>query len=355
MLVSCYVSRMRRLYSGVVGIVLMAGLAACASRPPAPIDYRGPVPSVSAPSVPKPIEVPTVAGPAKPKPKPRPVVENPREVTVAAGQTLFDVAEAYRVPVRSIIEINGLQPPFDVKTGQKLILPPPLTYKVVKGDTLMGISRRFNIDANSLGVLNGLARPFTVQAGQIVALPALARDAGPNAEASGPGPSSLTTPTRVVEAPAPKPAPVSTPAPSPVAGKPAVVAAVPTGKARFIWPVKGRVISTFGPKGPGQRNDGINIIAAEGDPVRAAGEGTVAYAGSELASFGNLVLVRHTGAWVTAYAHLSKMLVKEGQKVKAGQVIGHVGKTGNVAEPQLHFETRLNARPVDPTPQLPTS
>jgi murein DD-endopeptidase MepM/ murein hydrolase activator NlpD len=117
----------------------------------------------------------------------------------------------------------------------------------------------------------------------------------------------------------------------------------------FRWPVQGRVITGFGPKPNGQQNDGINLAVPEGTPVKAAEDGVVAYAGNELKGYGNLVLVRHPNGYVTAYAHASELLVKRNDQVKRGQVIARAGQTGNVSSPQLHFEIRKGAAPVDPT------
>ena len=120
----------------------------------------------------------------------------------------------------------------------------------------------------------------------------------------------------------------------------------------FQWPVRGRVVSGFGAKAKGLRNDGINIAAKRGSPVRAAENGVVAYAGNELRGFGNLLLLKHSGGWITAYAHNDKLLVKRGQKIKKGQNIATVGSTGNVRTPQLHFELRKGKRARDPKKYL---
>jgi murein DD-endopeptidase MepM/ murein hydrolase activator NlpD len=124
---------------------------------------------------------------------------------------------------------------------------------------------------------------------------------------------------------------------------------------RFQWPVRGRVLSDFGTYAGGGRNDGINISAAYGEPIRAAADGTVSYSGNELKSYGNLVLVRHADGYVTAYAHADRFVVEKGDHVARGQVIGYVGSTGDVAGPQLHFELRKGSRgekPVNPRPLL---
>jgi murein DD-endopeptidase MepM/ murein hydrolase activator NlpD len=176
-------------------------------------------------------------------------------------------------------------------------------------------------------------------------------------------PSSRTAPPVVVPTPAP-------PAPRPQSGgftppptastTPLTDAQIATlGKGRFVWPIRGEILSDFGPKGTGQRNDGVNIRAARGAPVRASAAGEVVYAGDQVPGFGNLVLIKHPDGWVTAYAHMSNVDVKIQQKVLQGQQIGEAGDTGGVSEPQLHFEIRYaptpaeRARPVAPTLLLP--
>ncbi|HEY4078035.1 MAG TPA: M23 family metallopeptidase [Rhizomicrobium sp.] len=120
----------------------------------------------------------------------------------------------------------------------------------------------------------------------------------------------------------------------------------------FAWPVSGRVISDFGSTDNGGKNDGINIAAAMNVPIHASASGTVTYAGDELKGYGNLVLVKHSGGYTTAYAHADKLVVNRGDFVAKGQVIGYVGKTGDVTSPQLHFEIRSNTTPVNPRSYL---
>ena len=123
-------------------------------------------------------------------------------------------------------------------------------------------------------------------------------------------------------------------------------------KTKFMWPVKGTVISNFGSIGKGRNNDGINIKAPLGTAVKCADAGTVAYAGNELKGFGNLILVKHNDGWITAYAHNDKILVKKGQKVRRGEKIATVGSTGGVNSPQLHFEIRAGKKAVNPRSYL---
>ena len=120
----------------------------------------------------------------------------------------------------------------------------------------------------------------------------------------------------------------------------------------FAWPVAGRVIADFGSTPTGGRNDGINIAAAEGTPFRAAASGSVTYAGGELKNYGNLVLIKHSGGFTTAYAHADRLVVSRGDFVAKGQVIGYAGQTGDVSTPQLHFEIRSGTSPVNPRSYL---
>jgi len=125
---------------------------------------------------------------------------------------------------------------------------------------------------------------------------------------------------------------------------------------KFVWPVAGgKVISHFGPKPGGKANDGINIAVAEGEPIWASASGMVVYAGNELKGYGNMVIIRHDGGWMTAYAHARSISVKKNDYVKQSEIIGYVGITGGVKTPQLHFALRDGKTPVDPEQYLPSN
>lgn len=340
-----------------------------------------------------------------------------RAIEVQSKDTLYDISRRYNVNLRALIETNGLEPPYALAVGDTVFLPPPNVHVVEKGETLYAVSRRYNVDTRSLALLNGLARPWTVWPGDELLLPPLARDqarepskpdaampiaatpmtppspqqavlppvsapvgapliamapAKPAAApppskpaASANGPISLTSGGQGAVKAEPKP-PEAAPPPAPklVAPKPQPQQAqtppatqktqkTAPGSSEFIWPVSGSVVKGYGPAANGQRNDGINISAAKGTQLVAAAGGEVVYAGSELAGFGNLVLIRHPGGWVTAYAHADSILVNEGDLVKQGQAIATVGSTGNAPGPQVHFELRKGKEPVDPTRHLP--
>jgi murein DD-endopeptidase MepM/ murein hydrolase activator NlpD len=132
------------------------------------------------------------------------------------------------------------------------------------------------------------------------------------------------------------------------------LAKAPAPPSGFEWPVEGKILLAFGPAGKGERNDGINIEAAAGTPIHAAAAGEVTYAG-KLKGYGNLVLIRHDDGYVTAYAHAQSIIVSVGDRVDRGDVIGLSGRSGDVAQPQLHFEIREGTKPLDPKPLLMAS
>jgi murein DD-endopeptidase MepM/ murein hydrolase activator NlpD len=268
-----------------------------------------------------------------------PAKTRPASIKVGKGDTLFAISEKYQIALKPLIAENNLKAPYNLKTGQTLKLPPPLHYRVRPGDTVMAISRRFSLDFRSLALINDMSPPFALKANELLILPALSR----GADGAWQSASKSVKPAVRKKGAASKPTPA----------RPKVQA--PSKNSTFAWPIKGRVVSNFGVKDGGTRNDGINIAAPAGSAVRAAGSGTVVYAGAELKSFGNLILIRHSNGWVSAYAHNRKLLVKEGAKVKAGDSIAEVGATGSVATPQLHFETRRGRKPVNPLLHLPKS
>ncbi len=237
---------------------------------------------------------------------------------IQAGDTVYGVARRFAVPVRGVIDANALEPPYGLRVGQVLRVPNPRRHRVRAGDTGYGVARRYGIDPSQIVSLNRIAAPYAIAPGQSLALPA------------------ASPATAVKAAPTTRPL-AAIPAPPPRAG------------GKFLWPVQGHTIVGYGRKKDGRHNDGINIAAPRGAPVRAADNGVVAYVGNELRGFGNLILVKHAGGWVTAYAHNQDFLVRRGQAVTRGQPIARIGSSGNVATPQLHFEIRKGTRSVDPT------
>jgi murein DD-endopeptidase MepM/ murein hydrolase activator NlpD len=243
---------------------------------------------------------------------------------VGANESLYDVATRYQVPLRALIEQNRLEPPYAVAPGSELRLPPPRFHVVARGETFADVARLYNVDLRSLGLLNRMRAPYRVRAGDRVVLPALAR---------------------AVEQPA---APVSSPQePSPQES----VAATAPADARFLMPLRGAVVARFGPQPGGARLDGLEIAGREGDAVTAAADGEVVYAGADLPAYGTLVLLRHPGNYVTAYGFARRSLVREGQRVRAGQHIAELGSRPDGGA-RLLFQVRLGSAAIDPAPLL---
>jgi murein DD-endopeptidase MepM/ murein hydrolase activator NlpD len=220
-------------------------------------------------------------------------------------------------------------------------------HRARSGETVYSVARQYGVDAYALITANNLVPPFDLYEGQRLVIPGASRPAvvaGPTASETNP------------ERPAARPSVTSPREPSGQTARLPRAAAPPEppeGTSGFVWPVEGSVISDFGAKGGGRYNDGINIAAAAGTPVRAAESGIVAYAGNEVRGFGNMLLLKHSNGWVTAYAHNSELLVRRGERVQRGQVIARVGQSGSVDRPQLHFEIRKGKRAVDPGQELP--
>ena len=165
-------------------------------------------------------------------------------------------------------------------------------------------------------------------------------------------PAEVVKPVQSVQSvQTPVPAEVATA--SPASARPVITTPLKPRASEFIWPVEGRIISRFGPKQNGKLNEGINIEARGGEPVWAAASGEVIYTGNDLSSFGNVVIVRHSGGWMTAYAHLANIAVHKGQQLNQGSVVGYVGSSGSAEKPQLHFGIRQGTKPVDPEMLLP--
>ncbi|MGB7259214.1 MAG: M23 family metallopeptidase [Pseudolabrys sp.] len=227
----------------------------------------------------------------------------------------------------------------------------PVTVK--HGETVDSIARKFGVPTSALMQANNISRGASLKPGQRLVIPRYTV-ASFEAHAAAAHPEMMKPAPRATEHKPPKVETVaSVPAQTARMAKPeAVEAESPVKSASampsFRWPVRGRIISAFGAKPNGQQNDGINLAVPEGTPIKAAEDGVVAYAGNELKGYGNLVLIRHSNGYVSAYANASELLVKRGDSVKRGQTIAHAGQTGNVSSPQLHFEIRKGSVPVDP-------
>jgi len=301
-------------------------------------------------------------------------------IIVGTSDTLETLSRRYNVSSAAILQANGYKGPRALSPGQQLIIPrqtaavatpapalaAPASKPVVaaastvhvvnRGDTLLSIARRNNVTAADLSKANGLDSSSKLKLGQKLTVPgaktAAAQAAQPAAVAVAQPAAAPATRTAAVAATPPQSARLAS-ATAKVEEAPAVEAPVKATEATgalptFRWPVRGKVITSYGAKTNGKANDGINLAVPEGTPVKAAEDGVVAYSGNELKGYGNLVLVRHSNGYVTAYAHASELLVKRGDTIKRGQIIAKSGQSGEVGSPQLHFEIRKGSSPVDP-------
>lgn len=276
--------------------------------------------------------------------------------TVASGDTLYGISSKTGASLADIAAANNLNAPYILRVGQQLSIPSGLYHTVNTGETGIAIARAYGVSWRDIVSLNRLEEPFILKIGQRLRLPDSPASGGSNAGLSpeqraagftldiddivtGGEPAIATTNAPVA---------VSTPASlsSPIA-RPA------SFNGSFAWPVQGRLLSSFGSKGGGKKNDGIKVGAAKGTKVGAAGNGVIVYSGNEIEVFGGLVLVDHGSGWVTAYGHLGQLNVARGDKVAKGQALGTVGDTGYVSTPQLHFEIRKDRKPLNPITKLP--
>jgi murein DD-endopeptidase MepM/ murein hydrolase activator NlpD len=301
-------------------------------------------------------------------------------IIVGTSDTIDVLARRYNVTPAAILQANGYKGPRVLSPGQQLVIPrpgavamvpvaPPAVSKPVAvaaaapsvhvvnhGDTLMNIARRNHISAGELAKANGLEPSAKLRIGMKLNVPVKASAAAvPAAQPAlaQAAPASVAPATKmaaVVTDPQQKArlAQATNVDEAPVAETPVKASEATGALPTFRWPVRGKVITSYGAKTNGKANDGINLAVPEGTPVKAAEDGVVAYSGNELKGYGNLVLVRHSNGYVTAYAHASELLVKRGDTIKRGQIIAKSGQSGEVASPQLHFEIRKGSNPVDP-------
>lgn len=235
--------------------------------------------------------------------------------TIESGESLYTIARKYNVTAQAIMQANGIASPDKIYVGQKLVIP--------------GMTRPQPVVAPSTRVAS--IAPVEAPLAPKTTAPRTTAIADP----APPGAAPAKAPVQVAKV---DPAPVKVTAPEPQM----------SGADKFRWPVSGKVTTDF----IASKGTGINIDAPQGSAVRAAENGTVIYVGSGVEGYGNLILIRHPNGYVSAYAHLDSTSVSKGDNVSRGDSIGTVGMTGSVSRPQLHFELRQGATPVDPIPLL---
>ena len=267
---------------------------------------------------------------------------DPDDYPVSSGDTIYSIAWKYELDPFELARWNDISSPYRIYPGQRLKMRPgastankdsgsarkrstserrPDAITVRKGDTLYGLANEYNVSATRLASINGLRSPYLIKPGQELKLKAPAADR-----------TKASTPNR----------------------KKTSTASLPNDNRQISWqwPVQGKLITTFNSNKSGRK--GIDISGREGRDIKAAAPGRVVYSGNGLISYGNLVIIKHNRTYLSAYAHNRKLLVKEGDSIKAGQKIAELGKTG-ADSPRLHFEIRKNGKPVNPLKYLPSS
>ena len=265
---------------------------------------------------------------------------DPDDYPVSSGDTIYSIAWKYELDPFELARWNNISSPYRIYPGQRLNMKPgestaatqtsksqstrttasrPDSITVRKGDSLYALAEQYNVSAKQLASINGLKSPYTIRPGQTLKL----------------------TATKTYRAPT-------------TASKKTTTTSLPADnrKVSWQWPVHGKLITTFKSNKTGRK--GIDIAGSEGKSIKAAASGKVVYSGNGLISYGNLVIIKHNRSYLSAYAHNRKLLVKEGEAVKAGQKIAELGKTG-ADSPRLHFEIRKNGKPVNPLKYLPRS
>jgi murein DD-endopeptidase MepM/ murein hydrolase activator NlpD len=232
------------------------------------------------------------------------------EHVVTAGETLTSIARRAGVPVTAVAEANGMMETARLRAGQKLVIPRQQSHTVRRGETRFGIAYQYGVSWEQIATANRLAEDAAPRPGQKLIIPAL-------------------IPQRVAAAPA-----------------------LPPLAPRFLRPHDGPVLLGWQRRADGTGHEGIDFAAETGDRVRAAAAGKVLFAGDEPSRFGKLVVLDHGGGWHTAYGNLSRITVKKGDSVRAGERIGLAGQSGDAKQPELHFEIRQGDKPVDPAPLL---
>lgn len=268
-----------------------------------------------------------------------------REITVAAGDTLYSLSRKYSVPVNDLAVMNNISAPFALSVGQKLKVP-DLASAPVRTAAAAPVAKPTPAATSAQSKYG--TPPVTPKAGVVpkVATPAVATTKAVASTAPKGGAKNATQNAAKTQPVKHAQQKISS---DPNKKLPSIAA---RSSSKFSWPVRGKILSHYGAKSGGLFNDGINIGASRGTAVKAAENGVVAYAGNEVKGMGNLVIIQHSGGWMTVYAHMDSMSVRRGARVSVGQKIGTVGATGKVDQPQLHFEIRKGTKAYNPSSYL---
>jgi murein DD-endopeptidase MepM/ murein hydrolase activator NlpD len=244
---------------------------------------------------------------------------------VKTGESLVTIANQYGMDKNELTRLNGLRPPYRLVTGQRLLVIQHGT-PINQQPTSEGTYETGGVTVQTLQPLPGVG-----------AVP------------SETPPSAMLEEKKAEEQEAGE---EETPSDEKQADSDVATKPIPASAGQMLWPVQGKIIKDFSSNGEKRGNDGINIAAPKGTPVKAADNGVVARSGNQLRGFGNFILIKHASGLMTVYTHLDTIAVKDNETVQRGQTIGSVGVTGQVKEPQVHFEVRRGKTPIDPRPLL---
>tara|TARA_B100000287_G_scaffold349348_1_gene337883 strand:- start:5156 stop:6037 length:882 start_codon:yes stop_codon:yes gene_type:complete len=249
---------------------------------------------------------------------------------VKKGDNLYSISRKFRVSIPKLVNFNNINSPYKIFPNQKIFIPKKRIHIVQKGETLYSISRRYKTDLFTISKSNKIRNVNQINVNQRLVIPDYFLEKNKRIVKVNKQKQQNLKKTRNKKK------------------KSNLKSDSKDFKTKFIWPVKGKVISKYGSENPGFFNDGINIKSLDGQEIKASSDGEIVYSGNEIPGYGNLILIRHSKNWITAYAHLKKIYKKKGTLVKKGEFIGSVGKSGNVQEPQLHFEIRKGKEAVNP-------
>ena len=250
--------------------------------------------------------------------------------SVSVGDNLYSISRKFKIPIQDLIKVNNIPQPYKIFPNQKILIPINQIHKIEKGDTLYSISRKYQTNVFHLSELNNISNVNNLKIGQNLVIPlqnSFKKKQNKIKRIKIKDKKSLSKDQNK---------------------KNYNKEFNRVSKTRFIWPVKGKLLSKYGKTKNGFYNDGININSKKGTKVLSSEDGKVIYSGNEIPGYGNLILIKHNKNWITAYAHLNEVFIEKGRKVKKGEKIGSVGNTGNVRMPQLHFEIRKGKESVDP-------
>lgn len=274
------------------------------------------------------------------------------KLVIQEGQTLYSIAKNHDITLGDLIEYNNLHEPYHLKTGEVLKIPYPNFHEVKEGESINTIAGIYDIKIEEIAKLNNLKFPYDLYPGDKIKIAKNINNQNSLDNINQTSTNSLNNKTNQssskIDTKQIKSSNNSSYNKNSIGKNADAYSSSSNQNDNFCWPIKGKIISHFGPQSKGLFNDGINIIAQEGQKVVAAQDGVIAYIGNELKGYGNLVIIKHDKGWITAYAHLKEYNVKRGEKILRGQKIGLAGNTGKVKSPQLYFGLRKGRDAVNP-------